>query len=364
MNEEGESGRQVAGRKLREARLKQGLSLREVEQSIKVHTRHLNALERGDFAALPNPFWARGFLETYANWLGLEEERLPETLFPVQRTSQPRRFLGRRWRGLIAALSTIAIASMTVLAAVVAPYNGFTGWIGGILHDLAPGTFLDNKPQRVVVLGSIEVRTTAGQNVLMAEVAEGGLDLVAIPRDTETSIPGHGRGDIADAFALGGPDLVRRSVARLTDAPVPSYFAISSEGVKEIVDRMGGVQVEVARSMSGKVARGGPKIELRPGPQTLTGDQALVYLQGVDLVDSASRAKRQQSFLYAMYRQALGPSNLLEEPSTLNAVLKNTETNLSGVQMVQMASRIRAVKSTQASVETHAALDRQKSPAR
>ena len=88
---------------------------------------------------------------------------------------------------------------------------------------------------------------------------------------------------------------------------------------------------------SGRASPGGPTITLHPGPQTLNADQALVYLQGKDLPSDAERAKRQQSFLYAMFRQSLGPLNLLANPTALNAVFENTATNMSSVQMVQLA---------------------------
>jgi anionic cell wall polymer biosynthesis LytR-Cps2A-Psr (LCP) family protein len=105
--------------------------------------------------------------------------------------------------------------------------------------------------------------------------------------------------------------------------------------------------------MSGRATPGVPEITLSPGPQTLNGDQALVYLQGKDLPDDAERAKRQQGFLYAMYRQALGPSNLLANPSTLNVVVENTETNMSGVQMVQLAGRVKALKDSGVPIEVN-----------
>ena len=64
----------------------------------------------------------------------------------------------------------------------------------------------------------------------------------------------------------------------------------------------------------------------------------------------AARAKRQQDFLYAMFRQALGPLNVLANPSTVKAVYENTETNMSGVQLIQLASRLRALEAAGESV--------------
>ena len=334
--------RRTVGRRLRRAREEQGLSLDEVEATIKVHAHHVKALEQGDYDALPSPLWARGFLISYADYLGLDGEYLAYKLLPRPRSSRPKRYFKRYWRALIAVLGTIGVALAMVLATIVVPYNPFTGWIGGTLEQIAPGVFLADGPQRVVLLGDAEVGITSSDNVLLAEVSEDGIDLRPIPRDTSTEIPGHGGGEIGDAFAIGGPDLTRRSVAQLTDTEVPYYCVIGTRGIREIVGSIGGVRVRVPQTTSGKSAPGRPVITLRPGSQILNANEALVYLQGNDLLNDEERTKRQQEFLYAMYRQALGPSNLLSNPSTLNAVLDSTETNMSGVQILQLVGRIKA----------------------
>lgn len=351
--EERKDGRRIVGRRLREVREAQGRSLEEVEQAITIHAHHLEALERGDYEALPDPLWARGFLPMYANYLGLDGQQLADELFPLRRPSRPERYLKRHWRMLLAALGTIGVAAMMAVTTIIVPYNPFTDWVGGVLQEIAPRTFLGSETQRIVILGFAEDGTAGGDNVLMARVAEDGLGLLSIPRNTRTKIPGHGQGEIGDAFAMGGPDLTRRSVAQLTGTEVQHYCVVGTEGIKEIVGSMGGVRIEVPQTMSGRATPGGPEITLSPGPQTLSGDQALVYLQGKDLPDDAERAKRQQGFLYAMYRQALGPSNLLANPSTLNVVVENTETNMSGVQMVQLAGRVKALKDSGVPIEVN-----------
>jgi polyisoprenyl-teichoic acid--peptidoglycan teichoic acid transferase len=348
--EERKEGQLTIGQKLREVRQAQGHSLKEVERAIKVHAHHLEALELGDHEALPNRLWSRGFLISYANYLGLDGEHLADELFPLQRPSRPQRYLKRHWRALVTAFGMIGIAAVVAAATVLFPLNPVTGWVGNVLHDIAPETFLGSEPQRILLLGFAQSATTDEDNVLMVKIAKTGVGLRSIPRDTLAEIPGHGRREIGDAFAIGGPDLTRRSVAQFTGAKVPYYCLVSTEGVREIVDSMGGVEINVPQETSGQAAPGGPVVTLAPGQQTLDGDQALVYLHGEDLTDDATRAKRQQDFLYVMFRQALGPLNLLANPSTLSVVLKNTETNMSGAQVVQLASRVRALKDSGAPI--------------
>jgi cytoskeleton protein RodZ len=71
----GPGGGQI-GPLLEKKRLEKGLSLKEAEQATKIRTRYLKGLEREDPTALPDPVYARGFLKTYANFLGLDGEQL------------------------------------------------------------------------------------------------------------------------------------------------------------------------------------------------------------------------------------------------------------------------------------------------
>jgi cytoskeletal protein RodZ len=68
------------GQILEKKRLEKGLSLKEVEHATKIRTRYLEGLEREDPTALPDHVYARGFLKTYANFLGLDGERLSKEL--------------------------------------------------------------------------------------------------------------------------------------------------------------------------------------------------------------------------------------------------------------------------------------------
>jgi cytoskeleton protein RodZ len=71
----GPGGGQI-GPILEKKRREKGLSLKEVEQATKIRTRYLEGLEREDPTSLPDPVYARGFLKTYANFLGLNGEQL------------------------------------------------------------------------------------------------------------------------------------------------------------------------------------------------------------------------------------------------------------------------------------------------
>jgi cytoskeletal protein RodZ len=73
---------------LQRARQARGLTLEEVERDIRISRRYLQALENENFGLLPAPVYARGFLRTYARYLGLEPANLLP-LFPVGYVEEP-----------------------------------------------------------------------------------------------------------------------------------------------------------------------------------------------------------------------------------------------------------------------------------
>jgi cytoskeleton protein RodZ len=63
------------GNSLREARMRRGLELSQVERDTRIRPRYLMALEEEQFDVLPGPAYTRGFLRTYADYLGLDSQR-------------------------------------------------------------------------------------------------------------------------------------------------------------------------------------------------------------------------------------------------------------------------------------------------
>ena len=79
------------GRFLEQKRKERGLSLEDVEEATKIRKRYLTGLERADYAMMPDAVYVRGFLKTYANYLGLDGEDLSRQLKSI---SKPRRERG------------------------------------------------------------------------------------------------------------------------------------------------------------------------------------------------------------------------------------------------------------------------------
>jgi len=127
----------VIGNSLREARLRQGLDFPEIEQATKIRGKYLRALEEEQFEVLPAQTYVKGFLRSYADYLGLDgqlyvdefnsryvrgeiEEEEERPLKP--RVAGPSR--GGAFLNKAVVLTVAAIAGLTIFVFVAAKWGG------------------------------------------------------------------------------------------------------------------------------------------------------------------------------------------------------------------------------------------------
>ena len=204
---------------------------------------------------------------------------------------------------------------------------------------------------RVVLLGSDarEFGETEGTGVAETSqglparadtilVAKAGKGALSIPRDTLVEIPGHGEDKINAAFAYGGPDLTVETLEDFTGLSVNNYVVIDFDGVEDIVDALGGVEVEVEEPIS--VGLDGQKVEIPAGKQNLDGLEALAYVRyrGGPTAD-IGRIDHQQKFLSALTREALSPAKIPRWPATLRATSEETTTNVNFLEAALLVAR-------------------------
>ena len=118
------------GASLREARVKRGLSPQDVHKAIRIRDRYLQALEEERWELLPGDAYVKGFLRTYADYLGLDgslyvEEYNSRFAHPDEQPQLvPERFARRKNRvGGVGFLRPLV--AVGVIVAIVA---GFTAW--------------------------------------------------------------------------------------------------------------------------------------------------------------------------------------------------------------------------------------------
>lgn len=168
--------------------------------------------------------------------------------------------------------------------------------------------------------------------------------LLSIPRDTYVPIAcNHNNYAKINSSAAYGTSCVISTINNLLDINIDYYVKINFKGVVDLVEAVGGVEVNVeapsymADKYGGKVCEqnsdrkfGDKLVCMNPGMQTLNGEQALAYARcrhmyiGSDL----DRVKHQQQVVEALANKAMHFSSIKEFQDILNAVSKNIATNM------------------------------------
>ena len=188
----------------------------------------------------------------------------------------------------IAALGLVAALTVGLVVAV-SPHRPATAQSGQAItvQRAHAGSATPTVKKRIVLLtigsdsgapkfgrgGSVETgRADALQLVVLDTVRQRGA-VVSFPRDSYVPIPGHGTNKINAAMAFGGPRLLVATFEQLTGLTIDYYALTSFDGLTDIVNKVGGVQVNVDMNLRDHFAGA----FLDKGKRTLRGGQALAY---------------------------------------------------------------------------------------
>jgi LCP family protein required for cell wall assembly len=121
-------------------------------------------------------------------------------------------------------------------------------------------------------------------DTLMVIRAGGGtFNKLSIPRDSFAEIPGETPQKINAAFAFGGAALQIKTVEKFLHIKIDHVAIINFTGLENLVDAVGGVQVNLKHKLCAEIAggsghgQGGITLHLKKGENTLNGEQALAY---------------------------------------------------------------------------------------
>lgn len=167
---------------LHAARNRRKVELSEVEAATRIRLRYLRAIENEEWDVLPGGVYTRGFIRTYASFLGLDGERLVEDYREgVERWHRGPAEVGPRSGGSeggavptdrprvpLAALVVLAVIAVAVVAVVAVPDGG--GGEGDGSQAPAPsrpaiGGEEEREPRPVVTERGVSVRLTASAEV-------------------------------------------------------------------------------------------------------------------------------------------------------------------------------------------------------
>jgi LCP family protein required for cell wall assembly len=259
----------------------------------------------------------------------------------------------RRRRGL--RITLLLLASLIVLlgAVVVGVFVYVNHELGSIPR--VPVKFLVNdSPSDGMTILLTDTDTDAGLgavNSAQQTAAKSGMILllhidagnraaavVSIPPGTVVSVPGHGKMQIEDVDAVGGPSLLVETVHDLTGVPINHFAQIDFVHVAVLVDALGGVSIRLPSATESFGHLFGAGVNQIGGIEALeyTGDPALT---------EAGRVLRQE-YLTRVILDKVGSEHLLVNPLKVNGVLKalvsmlTVDSNFSNSQVESLATQL------------------------
>ena len=170
---------------------------------------------------------------------------------------------------------------------------------------------------------------TLTDTILYVSVVGDVATLIAIPRDIYLDA---WQTRVNSMYFYQGAEGLRRTVEELIGLPVDYYAVINLDLFENVVDALGGVNVNVPYRMLYTDRAAGLRIDLHPGPQLLDGESAAGFVRFRDLPrGDLDRIENLKILAFAMLQRVrdLNVRAVTVLPGLLDAVFADVETNAS-----------------------------------
>ena len=212
-------------------------------------------------------------------------------------------------------------------------------WGDVSLDKITDMSFLSGK-KNVVVMGCDIRKDDVGRSdtlfVVMLDKSKKNAALLSVPRDTRVQIKGHGWDKINSAFAYGGHKLTQETVQDFLGIKLHNYVVVDFQGFKDLVDVIGGVNINVEKRMYYYDPYANFEIDLRPGKQHMDGKTAMQYVRYRDEEGDIGRIRRQQKFIMALYQQIASKNIIAKMPGVSKQIMSMIKTDLSLKEMMEL----------------------------
>lgn len=220
------------------------------------------------------------------------------------------------------------------------------------------GSSLLSEPTTILVMGTDGGRAAGREDsqrsdsllLLRTDPKRNRLSYLSIPRDLRVEVPGYGTEKINTASQLGGPALTLRTVRALTGIPIDHVVVVDFDGFKELIDAIGGIDVNVPRPIlsnrfdcpyTRERCREWEGWRFAKGPQHMDGRRALVYSRirtnRLDPSDTdISRTTRQQAVAEAVGDEIASIGTFLRLPFIGDSLATPLTTDLSAGELARL----------------------------
>lgn len=187
------------------------------------------------------------------------------------------------------------------------------------------------------VYGEIEQNSRSDVNILaVVNPTSHQILLITTPRDYYVEIPGisGGQPDKLTHAGIYGVDASMNTLEGLYDTEVDFYARVNFTSLIEMVDALGGIEVESEIEFTTST-NSGCVVHVEEGINHFNGEEALAFCrERKNLADGDNqRGKHQQAVITAMIQKAISPAILAGANELLDSVSGNVDTNMSTEQI-------------------------------
>lgn len=177
---------------------------------------------------------------------------------------------------------------------------------------------------------------------------------ISIPRDSKVYLPDNkGVQKINSAHALGGINLVKKTIRETFGIRIDKYVIIHDEAVEKIVDALGGLPIYVEKKMYYHDYTAKLHIDLEKGHTVLNGKQAVGYLRyRKDGLGDIGRTHRQQWFMKSLFEKLHSPQVITKIPEVLNVANNYIKTDMNYYELSQYAGMLRGIDKNKIEIAT------------
>lgn len=175
------------------------------------------------------------------------------------------------------------------------------------------------------------------------------ISMVSVPRDSRVYIPDLGYQDkINHSYAFGGINYTINTLEDILDIPIDYYVSTDFQGFEDIVDTVGGVDVEVPFTFSAQLTGSLKWKKYTEGPMFLNGNEALAYvrMRKKDPQGDAGRNIRQKQVIQEIINKATSISNIGNIDDMIKDVGNNVKTNIPSSEYFSLIKTYQNLKSS------------------
>ena len=162
--------------------------------------------------------------------------------------------------------------------------------------------------------------------------------MLSIPRDSYVPIAcwsGRPENKITHAAAYGN-DCMINTIEDYFDVDIDYYAKINFKGLVKLVNAVGGVEVDVPKTLCTDDSSRGGTLCIKAGHQTLNGEQALVFARNRKQLQNGDfgRAEHQQEIIRALINKMKDVRDVSTFMKILNTISNSLDTNLTTKQIL------------------------------